>query len=63
MRSRLLTAMTAAILTVPFLPAGAGASPTEDHCDTSVRTEKCDSVGTAHKCDEDADHKCEDGKG
>ena len=63
MRTRLLTAITAAILTVPFLPVGAGASPTDDHCDTSVSTEKCDSGRTGHKCDDDAAHKSEDGKG
>lgn len=63
MRTRLLAAMTAAILTVPFMSVGADASPTDDHCDTSVSTEKCDSVRTGHKCDEHGDHKCENRQG
>lgn len=43
MRTRLVAAMTAAVLAVPFLPAAADASPSDHKCDTSVSTdEKCE---------------------
>ena len=40
MRSRLLAAMTAAILAAPFLSAAAQASTTDDHCEDPVTVEK-----------------------
>lgn len=43
MRTRLIAAMTAALLSAPFLSAAAHASPL-DH--------KCESARTEHKCED-----------
>lgn len=43
MRTRLIAAITTALLAAPFLSAAAHASP-PDH--------KCDSVRTEHKCED-----------
>ena len=63
MRARLLAAMTAAVLAVPFLPAAADAATAEHKCDQAAGAEhKCDSD---HKCDEavGGERKCDEDQG
>lgn len=66
MRTRLVTALTAALLAVPFLSAPAGASPGDHRCDDSVSVEhKCDASFAEDHCDDPVTtpEKCDGAKG
>jgi hypothetical protein len=65
MRTRLLAAMTVAVLVAPFHSVAATASPAVKKCDAGVGLEDhCDKpMRPEHKCDDAiaVEHKCEKG--